>query len=100
MLALDVTSRCHNTIPQKPEKSGDFLENRTRLFLRGLSFFYPFFLCRDFCAHRGNHLVKQVLAFLSCFGVDGVYLALAEGVGGRVSSFKEVVVQLVDVACA
>ena len=61
-------------------------------------FFYPFFLRFNLRPYIGNHLIEQALAFLSRFGIDGMYLALAICVGGGVSALEEMVVQLVDAA--
>ena len=46
--------------------------------------------------HLNNHLLQQHRAFFLRLCVDRMHFSLALGVGGRVATFIEVVVQLVD----
>ena len=54
----------------------------------------------DSLPHLPDHLFQQWFYLLPRFGVDGVDLTLALGVGGGIASLVEVVVDLVDAAGA
>ena len=73
------------------------LRRRSRVSSFG---FQPGFVRLDFHLDILDHLCKEGFAFLPCFGVDVMRFAFAVCVGGRVTAFIEVIVDLIDAAGA